>query len=163
MPAFPSASSSGHPAPGPNDLHPAVRGDDPNPRASVTQRGRESAADAALDPDREVEVDAAVHGAGLELGGRRASCERVGSLTPASASRSWISTLSFSEMVSAISFWQPIASTVTMQPLNSSTRNSSGTAVLMATHDLTVDLFSDVIYHLEDGRIVDTENVEPTG
>ncbi|MFN2168007.1 MAG: ABC transporter ATP-binding protein [Anaerolineae bacterium] len=41
--------------------------------------------------------------------------------------------------------------------------DQEGTTVLMATHDLTVDLFSDVIYHLEDGRIVDTENVEPTG
>jgi ABC-type lipoprotein export system ATPase subunit len=41
--------------------------------------------------------------------------------------------------------------------------DQEGTTVLMATHDLTVDLFSDVIYHLEDGRIVDTENGEPTG
>jgi ABC-type lipoprotein export system ATPase subunit len=41
--------------------------------------------------------------------------------------------------------------------------DQEGTTVLMATHDLTVDLFSDVIYHLEDGRIVDTENVEQTG
>jgi ABC-type lipoprotein export system ATPase subunit len=36
--------------------------------------------------------------------------------------------------------------------------DSEGTTVLMATHDLTVDLFSDVIYHLEDGRIVAEEN-----
>jgi ABC-type lipoprotein export system ATPase subunit len=30
-----------------------------------------------------------------------------------------------------------------------------GTTVLMATHDLTVDLFADRVYHLEDGRIVE--------
>ena len=30
-----------------------------------------------------------------------------------------------------------------------------GTTVLMATHDLTVDLFADQVYHLEDGRVVD--------
>jgi ABC-type lipoprotein export system ATPase subunit len=29
-----------------------------------------------------------------------------------------------------------------------------GTTVLMATHDLTVDLFADQVHHLEDGRIV---------
>jgi ABC-type lipoprotein export system ATPase subunit len=29
------------------------------------------------------------------------------------------------------------------------------TTVLMASHDLTVDLFADEVYHLEDGRIVD--------
>ena len=29
-----------------------------------------------------------------------------------------------------------------------------GTTVLMATHDLTVDLFAHQVYHLEDGRIV---------
>jgi ABC-type lipoprotein export system ATPase subunit len=29
-----------------------------------------------------------------------------------------------------------------------------GTTVLMATHDLTVDLFADEVHHLEDGRIV---------
>jgi putative ABC transport system ATP-binding protein len=29
------------------------------------------------------------------------------------------------------------------------------TTVLMATHDLTVDLFADQVYHLEDGRVVD--------
>jgi ABC-type lipoprotein export system ATPase subunit len=29
-----------------------------------------------------------------------------------------------------------------------------GTTVLIATHDLTVDLFADQVYHLEDGRIV---------
>lgn len=31
-----------------------------------------------------------------------------------------------------------------------------GTTVLMATHDLTVDLFADRVYHLEDGRVVNT-------
>jgi putative ABC transport system ATP-binding protein len=30
-----------------------------------------------------------------------------------------------------------------------------GTTVLMATHDLTVDLFADEVVHLEDGRLVD--------
>jgi len=30
-----------------------------------------------------------------------------------------------------------------------------GTTVLMATHDLTVDLFADQVYHLEDGCIVE--------
>jgi putative ABC transport system ATP-binding protein len=30
-----------------------------------------------------------------------------------------------------------------------------GTTVLMATHDLTVDLFADQVVHLEDGRVVD--------
>jgi ABC-type lipoprotein export system ATPase subunit len=30
-----------------------------------------------------------------------------------------------------------------------------GTTVLMATHDLTVDLFASQVYHLEDGQIVD--------
>lgn len=30
-----------------------------------------------------------------------------------------------------------------------------GTTVLMATHDLTVDLFADRVYHLEDGSIVE--------
>ena len=28
-----------------------------------------------------------------------------------------------------------------------------GTTVLMATHDLTVDLFADRVYHLEDGHV----------
>jgi putative ABC transport system ATP-binding protein len=32
-----------------------------------------------------------------------------------------------------------------------------GATVLMATHDLTVDLFADRVYHLEDGRIVDLD------
>lgn len=40
--------------------------------------------------------------------------------------------------------------------------DQEGATVLMATHDLTVDLFADVIYHLEDGRIVDSEAVEYT-
>jgi ABC-type lipoprotein export system ATPase subunit len=36
-----------------------------------------------------------------------------------------------------------------------------GTTVLIATHDLTVDLYADQIYHLEDGRVV--EEVLPAG
>jgi putative ABC transport system ATP-binding protein len=32
-----------------------------------------------------------------------------------------------------------------------------GTTVLMATHDLTVDLFADQVVHLEDGRVVQPE------
>jgi putative ABC transport system ATP-binding protein len=31
-----------------------------------------------------------------------------------------------------------------------------GATVLMATHDLTVDLFADEVHHLEDGRVVET-------
>jgi ABC-type lipoprotein export system ATPase subunit len=30
-----------------------------------------------------------------------------------------------------------------------------GTTVLMATHDLSVDLFADQVYHLEDGRVIE--------
>ena len=33
--------------------------------------------------------------------------------------------------------------------------DQEGTTVMMATHDLTVDLFADQVYHLEDGRVVD--------
>ena len=33
-----------------------------------------------------------------------------------------------------------------------------GTTVLMATHDLTVDLFADMVYHLEDGRLAEVES-----
>ncbi|MGD8791547.1 MAG: ATP-binding cassette domain-containing protein, partial [Anaerolineae bacterium] len=36
-----------------------------------------------------------------------------------------------------------------------------GTTVLIATHDLTVDLYADQVYHLEDGRVV--EEVLPAG
>jgi putative ABC transport system ATP-binding protein len=36
--------------------------------------------------------------------------------------------------------------------------DQEGTTVLMATHDLTVDLFADQVYHLEDGQIVPAEN-----
>ncbi len=32
--------------------------------------------------------------------------------------------------------------------------DQEGTTVLVATHDLTVDLFADEVYHLEDGRVV---------
>jgi ABC-type lipoprotein export system ATPase subunit len=35
--------------------------------------------------------------------------------------------------------------------------DQEGTTVLMATHDLTVDLFADQVYHLEDGRIAEPE------
>jgi putative ABC transport system ATP-binding protein len=35
------------------------------------------------------------------------------------------------------------------------------TTVLMATHDLTVDLFADEVYHLQDGQIVNIEGEEP--
>jgi ABC-type lipoprotein export system ATPase subunit len=36
-----------------------------------------------------------------------------------------------------------------------------GTTVLIATHDLTVDLYADGVYHLQDGRVV--EEVAPAG
>jgi ABC-type lipoprotein export system ATPase subunit len=35
-----------------------------------------------------------------------------------------------------------------------------GTTVLMATHDLTVDLFADQVYHLQDGYVVSAEAVD---
>ena len=35
--------------------------------------------------------------------------------------------------------------------------DQEGTTVLIATHDLTVDLFADEVYHLQDGRIVAPE------
>jgi len=36
-----------------------------------------------------------------------------------------------------------------------------GTTVLLATHDLTVDLYADQVYHLQDGRVI--EEVLPAG
>ena len=36
------------------------------------------------------------------------------------------------------------------------------TTLLLATHDLTVDLFADQVYHLEDGRISDSSSTNPS-
>jgi ABC-type lipoprotein export system ATPase subunit len=35
--------------------------------------------------------------------------------------------------------------------------DQDGTTVLIATHDLAVDAFADIVYHLQDGRIVDRQ------
>lgn len=36
--------------------------------------------------------------------------------------------------------------------------DQEGTTVLIATHDLTVDAYADAVYHLQDGKIINTSN-----